>query len=352
VVRLGTDVTLSLTTTDGEQKNSLPTGGIPSRIPLGTLPFVGAKNFGCVAGVNLVWDAEGSFGIEFTCGEALGIEIINNRLFPVAEYDFDMIDIKLAGEFKVGLQLEVLVEIYKFDLFSFKIDGGYGIEGEYDHKHVGSKNGRNFYCVDTTYAPYLEITLWEGTLIDKWLDCESKITFLENNDDNPWRKQGLHIENFSTVVKECTYGPTATVNFSMPNFKEHYSVEEEEGGKSTYSWSDVKTTVYVYDCSYIGPVASVPPRLEFEVSGTSGSVSFSFDKLFAYGDCAVRFSVGGKLKITTVEYTDDGNVTHTHVEEDCGIYSSKGALYSAYEGETVTIVLEPDTDTRMNSAKN
>jgi hypothetical protein len=232
------------------------------------------------------------------------------------------------------------VEFLKFDLFSFSIEGGYTIDGAVDYKHVGTGGTRDFFCVDISHAPYAKLNLFEDTLIDKWLDCQLTFNILENNDKNPCRKQGIHLENFSSIVSKCSYGPTATINYSTPSFKSSYRVEQSEGGVSVYQWSNVKTTVYIYDCAFVGSPAAFKTRLELDRSGTSGAFTFSFNKTGAYGDCVAVFSVYGDLKITT---TDSNGETYTHEIEGAAIYSSN-TQFQVLEGETVSVILAPLSD--------
>lgn len=325
-----TQSAVSITSEDGEQAPSKPSSKIPSKIRLGMLPFVGVKNIGCVAEVYLVWDAEGTFSVEFSCSEEAGLQIINNKLRPVYNMDADLRNIQLSGQCSIGLQANVLVEFFKYDLFSFQIEGGYVVQASLDYKHVGSKNSRHFYCVDGSGAPYLEVTLWEGTLIDKWLKCETKWVLLKNDDKNPMRTEALHIENFSTVVPACTYGPNATVTYDLTNFKAKGSFGEDGG---SYAWSDLTTHIRVYDCGYIvGSLAAYTPVMEFNQPGISGSVTIDLDKTFAYGSCIVVFSFGGKLTTRS----EDGE---TDVYKDALLYSNQ-TQYFAYEGESVTIQME------------
>lgn len=292
VLEKTTDAKIAIATPDKDKTNLLG-ADIPSSIPLLTIPFAGTKNFGCVVEVSLVLNASGSFEIEFTVVDKNGLKILNNLPRIVDSTDCTMDGMKLAGEVSAGLEFDIKAEVLNFDLTSFKIEAGYKLGGELDFKYADFEHPEdNFFCLDVSYSPYATLTLFEDTLIEKWLKMKLSWDILNDDDDDD--NESLHIENFSSIVPDCTYDPTTHIQFSV--------VDLISGGVTTmnespygpghhnhsYSYGNFRTKVEIH-VVYPGGGYTI---YEEQFIGTSVSVTINiYDYVSYYDECHIDIDV-------------------------------------------------------------
>jgi len=218
-----TDGYVSLATDDENKSLNAGNLDIPDKISLGVIPFIGYKRVGFVAEVFASVSAEGSVTVTLQSKGKMGVQIINNIPRLVNSQRISLKSIALAGEFKAGMEFDVLAEIGKWDLLSFKVKVGYSAKGTAEVKDFDPF----FFCVDGSLAPYLEIALMEDTLLNEWWSLSVSYVIWENNKDNPYRT-ALHCENFRNIVKECTYEEEDEPDEPLPPDEPPESDEPEE----------------------------------------------------------------------------------------------------------------------------
>ncbi len=213
-----TEVDIKITKS-GEGSLGLGNVDVPSKIVLGVLPFIGVDNFGIVAQVNLVLNAEGAFEIKLEIVGDVGAQILNNVPRKINTLEVNFNEVGFAGEIKAGPQIEILAEIFNWDLISITLEVGASAMGEAKLRSNG------MVCMDVSFSPYLELTLFEDTLIDDWLNCAVKLEILANNSDNPFRKTGIHMENVVNIVESCTYRDPGTISGIVVNADNRDSIQ-------------------------------------------------------------------------------------------------------------------------------
>lgn len=164
-------------------------------IELGTVPLLGIDGMGAVVEIDLVMNAEGKFEVQYNVAGTLGCQIVNNRLSNISALQ-SSVSGGVAGEISVGPNVGILVEVFEEDLISIAAKAG--------AKFGGSANWRStgMVCMDCGVTVFAEITAFENTVIDDWLDIALVWTIWDEN--NSPINYGWHFEDLQRVP-ECTY---------------------------------------------------------------------------------------------------------------------------------------------------
>lgn len=206
------EMTATVSSQTGEE-TTINGHSVPLKKRLGSIPFVGTDNFGIVAEVYLVVSAEGTFNIEFEVAGSTGAQIVNNIPRLVNDLKPYFNEMGIAGELKAGAYLSVVAEIFHWDIISFSANLGMSAAADIRLRATG------MLCMDFSLAPYLEVSIFEDTVIDEWFDCAKTSVILKNDDENPFQKRG-HLENFNKVA-ECTYKELGTIFGTVVNAENH-----------------------------------------------------------------------------------------------------------------------------------